>query len=414
MAINTELFASLASNTDQAIVFSDSDESAVRDWLPTLIPGLDSVMLGGIPLSGRVTEIYGDPSIGKSTFVGQVMATAQHLGVIPVMFDVEGTTDNNRLKQLGVDPDFVIKIEPKRLKNDTIEPITIEDVFQTIIDMSSENHSRDENQQLLFVWDSVAITQPRMVANQNVGEQSVGQQARALSEGIRKVNANLIGNNASLIALNQSRDDIGGNPFLKQTVTVGGKAWQHEASLRLYMSRGKKIEDSDKEEIGHNTYLKFVKSKIGDNGGHKAEGALLQKGGYDLDYNVYIEALDADLIKGTQWKSYTTTDGVEVKKRGKDWLPFLKKRRFANVFQEGKEKDEAVLAAQVFQELWQGLIKQNFPECYPPLFNLSVPLTEEAYPFIVGMKDYYIHIQESLQPMDQNTNYQLWKKAQEG
>lgn len=402
MNFNKDLFASLVKDDDRLVAFSDTSAGEVTDWLPTLLPQVDATMMGGFPLSGRVTEVYGQPSVGKSTLTDAAMSVAQKIGVLVILFDVEGTTSRERLKAVGVDPQYIISYRPVRKKDGTIDPITIEDVFSTIINLSAEVHSKDPHQPMLFVWDTVAMTQPRMVADMSIGQQAVGQQARALSEGIRKVNVNLMGNNASLIALNQARADIGGNAFINEMKTVGGNAWQHEMSLRLAMKRSKKItvSSTDKEEVGHWATLKFAKSKIGDNAGKFALTALLHQTGLDMYYNVFEEAVMNGLVTGTQWKSYQMQEGdnkgQEVKKRNKEWVDFLKS-------DEGKD---------VFGDMWRSLVKIEFPKCYPPLFNLNVPLDKNNFPFIGDLQQYYIDIQEKLEPEQQHTNYVVWKKNQ--
>lgn len=407
--LNDSLFASLVNNDEDAVAFSDTDAALVKDWLPTLIPGVDATMLGGFPMSGRVTEVYGNPSSGKSTLTHTALAIAQKTGnVIPVIYDIEGTINRERLRELGVDPSKVMTIKPERKKDGTVAQITIEQVFQHMISTMAEIHNSVEAQikakqreatdqvVVLFIWDTVAMTQSAMQANADVGAQTVGQQSRALSEGIRKVNANLLANNGALIALNQARADIGGNPFLNETKTVGGNAWQHEMSLRLLMTAGakEKANSSSKDTIGKTVRLNFKKSKVGSNDGAVAEGILLKDTGFDLVYNVLNEAKNQGVMSSGAYPKYTTDAGEVVSHRSKDWYAFLNSK-------EGQP---------IFTELWQKLIMLDFPECYPPLFNTTLILTEDKFPFIKGMREYYTKIQEQLPEVNQNTNYKVWKK----
>lgn len=82
-----------------------------------------------------------------------------------------------------------------------------------LIELPAKLHAKDPNKRILFIWDTLAMTQPALTATKDIGDQQVGQQARALSEGFRKVVPNLVANGAGLVILNQARDDIGGNPF---------------------------------------------------------------------------------------------------------------------------------------------------------------------------------------------------------
>lgn len=405
MAIDKSIFADLVNTNDRLSSFSDADiKGDVYDWVPTLIPQVDSTMLGGFPLSGRVTEIFGKSSVGKSTLTEEAIKVALSMGVFVVLFDVEGTTSEDRLESVGIDPSQVIVYSPDRKKDGTVEPITVEDVMQELIELPAKLHAKDPNKKIMFVWDTLAMTMPKTIADKGVGEQSVGQQARALSEGFRKATPNLIANGSGLIILNQARDDIGGNPFLSTVKTVGGKAVEHTDSMRLYMSRVKKITPNatDKTDIGHYAQFKFVKSKLGDNGGKFSVAAIMHDDsrglvGLDFEYNVYLEAQEAGLLPKGTWKSWTIQagehKGEEVKHQNKDWVTYLKS-------DEGQE---------VLKELWQALIKKEFPKCYPPLFNVNAPLTEDDYPFVKGMQDYYIKIQEGLNMQSQHPNYKFWK-----
>ena len=119
----------------------------------------------------------------------------------------------------------------------------------------------------------------------------------------------------------------------------------------------------------------------------------------DFEYNVFQEAVINKILPKGGWKSYTLQEGPnkgkEVKfQSDRGWIDYLKS-------EEGQE---------VLKELWQALIKKEFPKCYPALFNTNVPLTEKDFPIIEGLKDYYIKIQESLPVTAQHPNYHFWKE----
>lgn len=104
------LFGDLAKDDDALATFSDNDLGETKDWVPTLIPALDKNLVAGIPASGEISEIFGGPSAGKSTFAGLIMHNAQKMGIVPIYFDVETTQRASRLMELGVDPRFVMTV----------------------------------------------------------------------------------------------------------------------------------------------------------------------------------------------------------------------------------------------------------------------------------------------------------------
>ena len=399
-----EIFASLIKDDKTLTTFSDTSQGIIFDKLPTLIPSVDSVMMGGIPLSGRSTEIFGDPNIGKSTLVANLISTAQRMGIITVYFDVEMTTSRYRMEQLGVDPAKTLTITPEvDSRTHKVKPITIETIFNKIIDISTLVHEKNKDASVLFIWDTVAMTQPDAVASDDIGAQRVATQAKSLADGIRKINATMQVNNASLIALNQARESIGGNTFLgPQIITVGGKAWQHEASLRLKLTRGKAIKKGtgmDSVELGHGVNISFEKSKIGDNAGLRTVAYLLQEDGFDITYNLIKDASSIGLLSSAgAYLAYTDAEGNVTKKYEKAWQEYL-------------SSDEGQT---LFNYLWQECIKHFFPVVYPPLFNTHAIMTDKEFPMIKGLQKYYIDIQEKRKAPEQAESYRNWKDSKGG
>ena len=403
-SLNDNIFASLVKDSDnQLVTYSDTSQGEILDYIPTLIPSVDAVMLGGLPLSGRATEIFGDPNVGKSTLVANLIYTGQKMGIVPVYFDVEGTTSRRRLDELGVDTNHILTLKPKvDKKTGVVTPITIELIFNQILDISTKVHQQNPNLNLLFVWDTVAMTQSAAVAGDDIGAQRVGNQAKSLTEGIRKVNAAMMVNNASLIALNQARDDIGGNSFFgPQIITVGGKAWQHEMTLRLALTRSSAVKEGSGPtavEIGHDVVIKFAKSKMGDNAGAKAKVTMLQTSGFDIVYNTLNDAIDQGLFKKSgAYLAYG---------EGKD-----EQRKYKAAWYEFLQSDKG---QPLYYKLWQELIKKLFPRIYPPLFNVHTPLTKEKFPMIDGLREYYIKIQEKFPDKEKSDAYLNWKEYGNG
>jgi len=400
--MNTDILASLSKIGDGNLVpFSDTNNGMVEDWLFTLMPKVDVTLYGGIPLSGRATQIYGDPNVGKSTFVMNMISIAQKMGIIVIYYDVEGTTNKERLRSLGVDVDTILTKVPSVNKDGTVNPLTIEDIMENMTQISAAVHKQDPKVATLFVWDTVGMTQSQNVAESDFGAQWVGNQAKALSEGIRKLNANLIANNGSLIALNQARDDLkAANSKYAKKNSVGGNAWLHEMTYSLYMNKGSDFGWKTQYDvpIGHKVKLQLKKSKLGAVTGDNVESYMLSETGFDLEFNILAEAQEVGLASTGAWITYNTLAGEEIKKNGKeDFVKYLKSS-------EGRP---------VYNEMFQRLIKGYFPTCYSPLFNVNVAPTEEEFPELTGLKDYYIDIQENLPKEGQNSQYLLWKQSQD-
>ncbi|QHJ76121.1 MAG: hypothetical protein [Bacteriophage sp.] len=395
-----DLIASLIKDDDQMVTFNNTDIADIEDWLPTLIPGIDAGLTGGVPLSGRATEIFGDPSVGKSTLVMNLIHIAQLFNITVIYFDVENTTSNDRLEELGIDPRTVITRKPKRLKDGTYEPLSIEEIMQTMINYAAKINQAYPNAMTMFVWDTIADTGSIDDLKKTLSETNkVGAQAKALTDGLRRLTVNLAENNACLIAINQVRDDIGSmRPAMyKSKGTAGGNAWQHGMSLRLQMKRGVKIVNnkSDNIEIGHEVLIKFLKSKIASNAAQMAKGYFLQDTGFDLEYNVFEEARELGWVKTGRSSRYFDEDGNEVlAKQTKDFVPYLKS-------DEGQS---------LFLDMWERLIKYYFPYCYPPLFNLRAKMTDDMFPRISKLRDYYIKIQEGLPELSRHPLYRKYKK----
>lgn len=393
-----DIFASFNTIDKDLVPYSESDVGLVKDWGVTLIPSVDKVMINGIPISDRVTEIYGQSSTGKSTFVANLISKLQKQGAIVIYFDTELTLNRERLVELGVDPSKIVSVKPQVNRNGVVQQMTVESICTQILDLTTKLHKAYPDNNIVCVWDTIANTMADSEANKDLDEKTVGQQAHALSIGMRKIVPFLSSNNASLIALNQARDKFGEtNPYLaKESKTVGGKAMEHADSLKLYMVKGAKIRenpsDTKSAQIGHTVRLKFMKSKLGDNTGAVAELALLDDTGYDLIYNTLLDAQNLGWVNRGK---YISDNGEEIGKRSfNGFLDYLRS-------DEGQD---------IFIEIWQKLLLHYFPDCYPALFNTHAVLKEEDFPMITGLREYYIKQQESLLEEKRNGTYNLWKE----
>lgn len=379
--------------------FSDTDNGAVKTWIPSLIPEFDYNLVAGIPASGQITEVYGAESAGKSTYAGKIIAMATKMQIPVIYFDVEATESTQRLIELGADPAYVKLMQPAREKDGSIKPLTVEQIGQKIIDTLASVHSAFPDTVILFIWDSIAITLSEMQARGEVGEQLVGQQAKALADVGRRIQVNLAQNNGVLLAINQARDDFNA-PVAKyaQVKTTGGKAWSHLLSTRIQFSKSSKLKEktSDTKAIGNETRVKVPKSKIGDNYDSNFKVALIGKTGYDFEWNLLLSGQEHGLITSGAYPKYVDSNGEEHKSQGKGG--FVKML---------KDPDNIATT----RDLFQRLLLMFFPNIYPPLFNILAYLHTEDFPVIQGLRQYYIGIQYNLMPQQQDYNYKKFMEA---
>ena len=199
--------------------------------------------IGGLP-RGRVVEIFGPESSGKSTLAMHVVAEAQRNGGICAYVDAEHAMDSVYAKALGVDIDELLISQP-----DTGEQAL------EIADMLIRSGAID-----VIVIDSVAALTPRAEIEGDMGDTHVGLQARLMSQALRKLTANLNRSNTICIFINQLREKIG-VMFGSPEVTPGGRALKFYSSVRLDIRRIESIKDGP-EVVGNRTRVKVVKNKV--------------------------------------------------------------------------------------------------------------------------------------------------------
>ena len=222
------------------------DASAVRsiDVVSTGSLGLDIALgVGGVP-RGRVVEIFGPESSGKTTLTLHVVAEMQKLGGTAAFVDAEHALDPSYAEKLGVDVDELLVSQP-----DTGEQAL------EITDMLVRSGAVD-----VVVIDSVAALTPKAEIEGDMGDSHMGLQARLMSQALRKLTANIKRSNTLVIFINQMRMKIGvmfGNP----ETTTGGNALKFYASVRLDIRRTGAIKRGD-EVVGNETRVKVVKNKV--------------------------------------------------------------------------------------------------------------------------------------------------------
>ncbi|CAB4672822.1 unannotated protein [freshwater metagenome] len=212
--------------------------------IPTGSISLDIALgIGGLP-RGRVVEIYGPESSGKTTLALHAIANAQRAGGIAAFIDAEHAFDAEYAKKLGVDIDALLVSQP-----DTGEQAL------EIMDMLIRSGALD-----IVVVDSVAALVPRAEIEGEMGDSHMGLQARLMSQALRKITGALHQSKTTAIFINQLREKIGvffGSP----ETTTGGKALKFYASIRLDIRRTETLKDGQ-EAVGNRTRVKVVKNKM--------------------------------------------------------------------------------------------------------------------------------------------------------
>lgn len=397
--LENSVFAML-NQTEGLQAFSKTDNGSVEDYIPSFLPELDKMLGGGgLPVK-FISEVYGSASSGKSTLSIQFIKNFQHMEHSYVVYvDVEGTANTQRFIDLGANPERILTLTPKKGKDGKVDPLTIEQIGQKIIDTLAMVNQADPKAVVLFIWDSIAVTQSQMEDNTELGSQVVGQQAKALNTVGKKIASNLQFNNGCLLTFNQAREDF--NSMLpaqyRTQKTIGGLAWEHLLSTRFLIKSGKKITEksTDKTGIGKVAKLQVVKNKVSDSWSHTFELQLIGRKGFDIYYNTIVKGQELGLVSSGRFPKYVTDSGEEIK--GSNLISLIK--NFA--------KEENFGA---FRELWQKEIKHYFPKIYPFLFNVHSYMLEKDEPLIKGLRKYYMDIQSSLSVDEQSYNYKNFVK----
>jgi recombination protein RecA len=274
--------------------------------------------VGGIP-RGRVTEIYGPESSGKTTITLQIIAEAQKLGGLAAFVDVEHALDPSYAKKLGVDIDNLLVSQP-----DNGEQAL--EITETLVRSGAID---------VLVVDSVAALVPKAELDGEMGDSHMGLQARLMSQALRKLTGTVSKSRTALIFINQIREKIGvmfGNP----ETTTGGRALKFYSSVRVDIRRVAAIKEGD-VVTGNRTKVKIVKNKVAAPF-REAEFDIIYGEGISREGDVLDLAVANNIVeKSGAWYSYA---GERIGQGRENTRNFLKENKdlFAKMDGEVRKK----------------------------------------------------------------------------
>ena len=315
--------------------------------IPTISTGslsLDlAIGVGGVP-RGRITEIYGPESSGKTTLALTVAANAQRRGGTVAFIDAEHALDPGYARKIGVNLDTLLVSQP-----DSGEQAL------EIVELLVQSNSVD-----VIIVDSVAALVPRAELEGNMGDSHVGLQARLMSQAMRKLTGIVNRSRTSLVFLNQLREKVG-VMFGSPETTSGGRALKFYASVRMDIRRIAQIKNSDGESSGSRVRVKVVKNKV---------APPFRQAEFDIVFN-----------KGISWFGDVLDLAVEKKivRKSGAWYSFGETR-----IGQGRERTINFLEdnREIAMEIEQNLLAKLFPVEEDPVPQVA----DKGEPVAAGSK----------------------------
>jgi len=237
------------------IDLSQRMEDLIACRIPTGILAFDRVVGGGIP-AGRLTELYGDFSSGKSRIAYHVLAETQRLGGTAVLIDTERAFGHGLAELTGLDPRNLVYPDPAKI--DTIESVF--DTIKTAIELFKQG---PKESLMTIVWDSVAVTPGIEDLEKSIGRNEASmRRAKVISDGLKQIMVEVYRHRICMIFINQVRENIG-TLYGEKLTTIGGKAIKFSASLRIHVHLAGKIKNEQTQELdGYHGRLVVEKSRV--------------------------------------------------------------------------------------------------------------------------------------------------------
>jgi len=310
---------------DIAHDLNEDNPTEVKQWIPTGSRWLDSIIcrgqMGGIPV-GKITELAGLSSAGKSYMACQIASQAQKMGHCVVYFDAESAIDPGFLKNSGID-----------IENDFlyIQAVSVEKTLETIEDLMSEYPET----QFLFIWDSIAATSSEKELEGDFNPQStMAVKPRIFAKAFPKLTIPLANQQSTMLLINQLKTNITSNVAEAMTtpyIAPGGKAIEYFCSLRIWLTKRKAkaafVTDDSGLRIGSEVKVKVEKSRFGSEGRTCGFKILWGDSVGIQDEESWFEAIKlsgTSKLKTGGWNYLTDSTGKEHKFRRTQWEELIK------------------------------------------------------------------------------------------
>lgn len=364
-------------------LLKDSTYAEVKDSLPTGLPALDLTMNGGIPF-GRVTQLFAENAVGKSTMAIQLIRQAIAMGVWVVLIDVEGTAQGSKMERMGVDTSKVLIKEASKKDPEGLSIESIGETIESAIELLAQH-----DEPVLFIWDSVGASISRKTMADDFDSERPGVQAKAITKVIQKVAPQFTTSNSALLILNQVRSNIQtgfGGGYGPTVSFPGGKNLEHALSLNYQMVNAGQVTRSVSVDgkqtrvlMGNKVKFKNKKSKVSPRN-QEATQFLYGDLGFNEMVNVIFTAEELKMVK------VTSAGGKKIKVPNKDTgevelFPYWEFLDYIAT-EEGAEEYMYFL-----KPIFQDIVKHYFPEEFPPLNNVHINISNS--PLYEGLEDIY-------------------------